>query len=209
MDTDSLQTLFTLLSERTKQFPPPASEMIVKEFGRDPFLLLVFCVLSLRTRDAVALLAARRLFSVAKAPQDIAIMDPNDLSHIIYPVGFYKRKAIQIIQCAHIIITRFHGLVPRTEEELLTLPGVGRKTMNLVLQEGFLLPALCVDTHVHRIANKLGLVHTKTPEETEFALKKMLPKSAWRDWNHALLIYGQYVCPPRNHQCNDNPRNHK
>jgi len=203
-----LQNLFELLSLRTQKLPPPASEAIVNAYGRDPFLLLIFCILSLRTRDAVSYAAAQRLFLVAKTAKDIAQMNVDILAKIIYPVGFYKRKAMQIIKCSQIILEKFHSHVPNTENELLSLPGVGRKTMNLVLQEGFFLPALCVDTHVHRIANKLGLVHTKTPEDTEYALKQLLPQTTWRDWNHVLLIYGQYVCPPRKHQCDNDPEKH-
>lgn len=203
-----LHNLFNILSSRVQQFQSPASDRIVELYGRDAFFILVFCILSLRTRDAVTLAASKRLFSVAKTVQEIASIDSQLLSKIIYPVGFYKRKATQLILCAQKILKKFHGKIPQTESALLSLPGVGRKTMNLVRQEGFLLPALCVDTHVHRIANKIGLIHTKTPQETEKSLKQLLPKSSWRKWNRVLLIWGQQVCPPRKHQCDRNPKKH-
>src|SRR5690348_8907430 len=129
-------------------FPLPGSEILVQEFGRDPFLILIFCILSLRTKDPVSLAAARRLFAHARTPAEFISLPEKKIASLIYPVGFYNRKARQIKGIAEIIEEEFSGQVPQNEDELLSLPGVGRKTMNLVRGEGFLLPALCVDTHV-------------------------------------------------------------
>jgi endonuclease-3 len=203
----SFSKILSILHDRTKDILT-GSEIIRQEYGHDPFLMLIFCLLSLRTRDSVALNAARKLFSIAATPEAVAHLTPQHIEALIYPVGFYKRKAVQIRQCADKIIKNFDGNVPNNENDLLSLPGVGRKTMNLVLQDGFLLPAFCVDTHVHRIANKLGLVSTKTPEETEYALKALLPKSKWKTWNRALLLWGQYICKPWKHACNLDSEKH-
>lgn len=203
-----IKKILKQIEEKTKNCPPPGADFIIDRWGRDPFLLLVYCILSLRTRDATSVKIGLQLFDVIRTPAQFCEISVEELTKLIHGVGFYKRKAIQIKKSAEIIVKKFHGNVPDKEEDLLSLPGVGRKTMNLVLQQAFLKPAFCVDTHVHRIANKLRFVHTKTPEETEFALKKLLPKSMWAACNRLLLVYGQSVCISHKHQCADSVEKH-
>jgi endonuclease-3 len=190
----------------TKQnFPLPGAEILIQECGRDPFLVLIFCILSLRTKDPVSLAASRRLFAHVRTPLEFISLPEKTIVSLIYPVGFYNRKAAQIKKIAQIIQEKFNTHVPHGEDELLSLPGVGRKTMNLVRAEGFLLPALCVDTHVHRIANRLGVVNTKTPDETELALKKLLPQELWHLCNRLFFIWGQNICVPLSPFCSRCP----
>lgn len=188
--------LIQKLREVAQHMSPPGSFLITQKYGRDPFLILVSCVLSLRTRDTVSVPASIRLFEHAKTPQELLKLSPECIQKLIYPVGFYRRKSVQLLAIADILLNKFAGQVPCTERDLLFLPGVGRKTMNLVQAEGFGMPGLCVDTHVHRISNKLGIVHTKTPEETEFALKALLPQEYWIEYSRLLVMWGQNRCLP-------------
>jgi len=174
----------------------PSSLSIVEEFGKDPFLVLTGCMLSLRTKDSVSLPASQRLFQIAKTPQEILELPIKKIEKIIYPVGFYREKAKSLHAVSKKILQDFGGKVPNNEKDLLSLKGVGRKTANLVLGEGFGIPAICVDTHVHRIANRLGLVKTKKPEETEKELKKILPKKYWIEFNTLMVKWGQNICVP-------------
>jgi endonuclease-3 len=174
----------------------PAVTTIIKEYGKNPFLILVSCVLSLRTKDTISLPASRRLFSLARTPEQLRNLALSEIEKTIYSVGFYRQKARQLHAISTDVIEKFNGNVPQTEQELLSLPGVGRKTTNLVLGEAFDIPAICVDTHVHRISNRLGLVNTKTAEETEYALKKILPSEYWIEYNKLLVMWGQNICVP-------------
>jgi len=174
----------------------PSSLSIVEEFGKDPFLILIGCILSLRTKDSVSLPASQRLFQIARTPQSILQLPIKKIEKIIYPVGFYRQKAKSLHEVSKKIIEVFGGKVPSNEKDLLSLKGVGRKTANLVLGEGFGIPAICVDTHVHRIANRLGLVKTKRPDETEKKLKKILPKKYWIEFNTLMVQWGQNICVP-------------
>lgn len=185
-----------ILREATSGMVEPASFQIVQQFGREPFLILIGCLLSLRTRDTVSLPASIRLFQHATTPQAMLQLPLLDIAKIIYPVGFYRNKSRTIHAVCQKLITDFKGVVPQTEKELLSLPGVGRKTANLVLGEAFGIPALCVDTHVHRISNRLGLVMTTTPEETERELSDILPPEYWIEFNRLLVMWGQNVCVP-------------
>ncbi|MFN3413293.1 MAG: endonuclease III domain-containing protein, partial [Thermoanaerobaculum sp.] len=153
------------------------------EKTRDPFRLLVACVISLRTKDQVTAQAAARLFAVAPDVCSLAQLPPERIAELIYPAGFYRTKARQLHKLAHILLAKWNGQVPKSREGLMSLPGVGRKTANLVLGLGFGIPAICVDTHVHRIANRLGLVQTRRPEETEAALERVLPQEWWIPFN--------------------------
>lgn len=189
------------LRRATYGLVPPASCTIVSRFGRDPFLVLIGCILSLRTKDTVSLQASWRLLERAKTPEQLLGLSCEAIASIIYPVGFYRRKAITIHKISAEILNRYRGEVPNTLEKLLTLPGVGLKTANLVLAEGFEIPALCVDTHVHRISNRLGLVKTKTPEETEAALRAVLPQKYWIEWSRLLVMMGQNICVPISPKC--------
>lgn len=189
------------LEKATKGMVIPAATAIVQEFGRDPFLVLISCLLSLRTKDLTSLPASQRLFALARTPHDLLQVPISEIEKLIFPVGFYRRKAQQIHDVSRIIIDRFGGLVPSAESELLTIKGVGPKTANLVLGEGFNVPAICVDTHVHRISNRLGLVNTKTVEETEVQLKKVLPKKYWIEYNKLIVMWGQNICVPISPKC--------
>jgi endonuclease-3 len=197
--------IIDLLRQATKDMSAPASTHVVAEYGRDPYLILVACILSLRTKDTVSLPAARRLFVAAKTPQTMLGVPLQDIQKLIYPSGFYRQKSKQLHAFSTMIIDQFKGKVPRTEQELLMLPGVGRKTANLVLGEAFGIPAICVDTHVHRISNRLGLVSTKTAEETEMALKELLPPDCWIEYNKLLVMWGQNICVPIAPLCSQCP----
>jgi len=175
------------------------------ERERDPFRLLLACVISLRTKDAVTAQAAARLFSHAPDPQTLSALPESRIAQLIYPAGFYRTKARSLRRIAQELLARHGGRVPADREALLALPGVGRKTANLVLGLGFGIPAICVDTHVHRIANRLGLVATRTPEGTEAALEALLPREAWIPINDWLVTFGQLVCTPTSPRCSRCP----
>lgn len=200
-----VEKIVVTLRRATEGLVPPASCTIVSRYGRDPFLVLIGCILSLRTKDTVSLPASCRLFERAKTPAAMLAIPTEIIASIIYPVGFYRRKAVTICKISDELLARYHGLVPHTLEELLALPGVGLKTANLVLAEGFGIPALCVDTHVHRISNRLGLVKTKTPEETEAALRRVLPQQYWIEWSRLLVMLGQNICVPISPFCSKCP----
>lgn len=171
----------------------------------DPYLVLIACILSLRTNDRTTYPATLRMLKLAKTPQDMAKVNVEDLEKAIYPVGFYKNKAGQIIELSKILVEKYGGKVPCDIDELCKFRGVGRKTANLVLSRGFNTPAICVDVHVHRIFNRLGYVKTKTPEETEFALREKLPKKYWIPINTLLVTHGQNVCKPIKPMCDRCP----
>ena len=176
-----------------------------QETSRSPFRLLVACVISLRTKDEVTAESSRRLFAIADTPQALAALDPTTIAEAIFPAGFYNTKAKQLRMIGEILRDRYGSEVPGDEEALLALPGVGRKTANLVLGLGFDIPAICVDTHVHRISNRLGLVATKTPEETERALQNVLPGDLWIPINDLLVTFGQNRCHPTSPRCTGCP----
>jgi endonuclease-3 len=175
----------------------PAVEKIAKDQQEDPFQVLIATMLSAQTRDAVTAAASSRLFRVARTPASMAKLSEARIQELIYPVSFYRHKAVHVRQTCEQILSRFSGRVPSTMETLLTLPGVGRKTANLVLilahssQDN-----ICVDTHVHRIANRLGWVTTRTPEETELALYRATRRRWWPIINLYLVTWGQNVCRP-------------
>jgi len=167
----------------------------------DPFRTLVSCILSTRTQDKTTDAASARLFRLARTPRALTALPEKRLVRAIFPVGFYWQKARALRKTARLIAERNHGCVPRSLEGLLELPGVGRKVANLVLGRAFGIPAICVDTHVHRISNRLGLVRTRTPEETERALARVLPRKLWTEWNGLLVNWGQTVCRPVGPKC--------
>jgi len=167
----------------------------------DPYLVLISCILSLRTNDRTTYPATLRMLELAKTPHEIKAVKADDLAKAIYPVGFYENKAKQIIELSRQIDEELGGVVPDEIEDLIKFNGVGRKTANLVLSRGFNKPAICVDVHVHRIFNRLGYVNTKTPEETEFALRKKLPVKYWIDINTLMVTHGQNVCKPIKPNC--------
>ena len=187
-----------------RQWKPPIITFIASR-GATPFEVLVSTLLSLRTKDEVTSAAAQRLFDVARTPQAMLKLTPREIEKQIYPVGFYPTKAQRLLAISRILMDRYGGQVPNTLEELTALPGVGRKTANLVLVEGFKIPAICVDTHVHRISNRIGYVKTKTPDKTEMVLRKKLPKKHWVCYNELLVAFGQVLCRPISPFCSRCP----
>ena len=171
----------------------------------DPYLVLISCILSLRTNDRTTYPATLRMLELAKTPKEMKGVNVNDLAKAIYPVGFYENKAKQIIELSRQIDEELGGKVPDEIEDLIKFNGVGRKTANLVLARGFNKPAICVDVHVHRIFNRLGYVKTKSPEETEFALREKLPKKYWIDINTLMVTHGQNICKPQKPDCSNCP----
>lgn len=195
----AVKTLQDAISGGSYQLP--LVDQMIAEFGHDPFIILISCLLSLRARDIVTIHVCRELFQIIKTPEDIISCDTTQLEKFIYKTGYYKTKARVLQDVSQVLIEKYQSTVPDTEEELLALPGVGQKTANLVLGLAFNKPAICVDTHVHRISNLFGLVQTKNADETEKALKQVLPKSLWIEWNRLLVIWGQNICTPPTPKC--------
>jgi len=180
----------------------PQSEFVKLMDGfKDPFLVLIACILSLRTNDKTTYPATLRMLELGRTPKDFAQCNIEELEKAIYPVGFYANKARQIKELSRIIFEEMDSKVPDEIEELIKFNGVGRKTANLVLALGFNKPAICVDVHVHRICNRLGYIKTKTPEETEFKLREILPKKHWLIINTILVTHGQNICKPIKPNC--------
>jgi len=177
---------------------------LMEEF-KDRYLVLIACILSLRTNDLTTYPATLRMLEIGREPKDFAYCDVDRLAKAIYPVGFYQNKAKQIVELSKIIVEELDNKVPDTIEDLIKFKGVGRKTANLVLAKGYNVPAICVDVHVHRICNRLGYVKTKNPEETEFALREKLPVKYWLDINTLLVTHGQNVCKPVKPNCSECP----
>jgi endonuclease-3 len=173
----------------------------------NPFQILVATILSARTKDEQSEKISRKLFQKVKEPRDLLNFSEMELANEIYPVGFYRTKARNLIKLAKVLLERYNGKVPEKMEELLELPGVGRKTANIVLAYAFNKPAIAVDTHVHRIFNRWGFVKTKKPEETEEELRKKLPKRLWRKVNNLLVNFGKNICKPINPLCRECPIN--
>ena len=167
----------------------------------DPFIVLIACILSLRTNDRTTYPATMRMLELGKTPKDFLNVKLEDLEKAIYPVGFYKNKAKQILDIARELYYNYNSTVPTDIDELIKFKGVGRKTANLVQSKGYNLPSICVDVHVHRISNRLGIVSTKEPEETEFALKENLQKELWSNINTLFVTLGQNVCKPTKPNC--------
>jgi endonuclease-3 len=174
----------------------PSVTTVAERYHRDPWAVLASTILSLRTKDEVTLACSKRLLEKAPGPEALLAVPEEELARLAYPAGFYRTKAGNLKKIAAILIGQYGGSVPADMDALLALPGVGRKTANLVLIEAFDLPGLCVDTHVHRISNRAGWVSTKTPEETETALRGKLPQKYWKGLNALLVLYGQNLCRP-------------
>lgn len=174
---------------------------LIASQDQSPFQVLIGTILSARTKDETTAEACHRLFKKAPTVEKLAKLSEPQIADLIFPVGFYKTKARHLKAAAHQLITEFGGQVPDTMDDLLSLPGVGRKTANLVLGEAFKKNAICVDTHVHRISNRLGLLNTKTPHETEQALAQVLPETHWILYNTFLVAHGQTICKPISPMC--------
>jgi endonuclease-3 len=190
---------------RTRRSWNPTALADIAERTRDPFRVLIACILSLRTQDATTAGAAARLFALADTPARMVRLRAPRIAGTIYPVGFYRTKARTIRAICRALIARNGGQVPAAIEPLLELPGVGRKTANLVVTMGFGKPGICVDTHVHRISNRLGYVRTPTPIATEMALRATLPRRYWIGYNDLLVAFGQNVCTPLRPRCSACP----
>ncbi len=178
---------------------------MIADRDRDPFRVLIACILSLRTQDTTTGPASDRLFGVADTPETMLALTPGRIETLIFPVGFYRTKARVILGICRDLLGRFGGRVPDEIDDLLTLKGVGRKTANLVVTMGYGKAGICVDTHVHRISNRLGYVRTRTPEETETALRAKLPRRYWIGYNDLLVSFGQNMCLPVSPWCSRCP----
>jgi len=174
----------------------PSVTTIAENYRRDPWAVLVSTILSLRTKDEVTLIASEKLLKVANSPEKLNTMKEEKIAQLIYPVGFYRNKSASLKKIAAILLDRYNEQVPASMEDLLSLPGVGRKTANLVLTESFDIDALCVDIHVHRISNRCGWLESRDPNETEIILRKILPVKYWKRINYLLVLYGQKLCRP-------------
>lgn len=206
IDNKQIFVVVRELKKALKGLPDPSVTLVGKRW-KSAYLVLISCVMSLRTKDETTLPASERLFALAQTPEEMLKLNVSQIEKAIYPCGFYKTKAKNILRISQMIIDQFGGKVPDTIEELLTLPNVGRKTANLTITEGYGKLGICVDTHVHRISNRLGYVQTKTPDETEFALREKLPKKYWIDYNAQLVMWGQNVCKPISPLCSGCPIN--
>jgi len=179
----------------------PSVSTVAERYRHDPWAVLVSTILSLRTKDEVTLESSRRLLEPAGSPEKLLSMEPAQIEELIYPAGFYRTKAASLKKIAEILLAHYGGRVPDDMESLLALPGVGRKTANLVLIEAFDKPGLCVDIHVHRISNRAGWLSTKTPDKTEEVLREILPVKYWKSINALLVLYGQHLCRPLSPYC--------
>ncbi|MBN2241669.1 MAG: endonuclease III [Acidobacteria bacterium] len=205
MDNATINKILIILKKEIKKWKVPAVGIMAERAADRPFETLVSTILSLRTKDKVTGAASRRLLGRAPTAETIAALSAEEIERWIYPVGFYRTKARNLLKTCRILAEEFGGKVPRDMEALLGLPGVGRKTANLVLTLGFGDYGICVDTHVHRISNLWGYVRTRTPEETEFALRKKLPKRHWITYNDILVTFGQNLCVPVSPWCSRCP----
>jgi endonuclease III len=205
MDTPTLNRVLRKLKKEIRKWKIPAVGVIADRAADRPFETLISTILSLRTKDKVTEAASQRLLDRAPTPEILMKLPIKEIEQLIYPVGFYHTKARNLGEICRRLLQDFGGAVPRSMEELLKLPGVGRKTANLVLTVGFGDYGICVDTHVHRISNLWGYVATKTPEETEFALRKTLPRRHWKIYNDILVTFGQNLCVPASPWCSKCP----
>jgi endonuclease III len=201
MQAKDMHAVIRTVKREVARWPEPVVGVVARRSGRDPFLVLISCLLSLRTKDKTTAEASARLFALASTVTTMRELSPEAIAEAIYPVGFYRTKAKQIHQICTELLEQYEGRVPSTIEELLPLPGVGRKTANLVVTVGYEKPGICVDIHVHRISNRWGYVNTRTPDETEQALRKKLPRGYWIVLNDLLVPYGQNLCRPVSPLC--------
>ncbi len=204
MRDSDIHAVVSQVKNTIRLWKEPVLGVVARE-TRDPFRILIACLLSLRTKDQTTADASQRLFRLADTPESMRALPLKTIEKAIYPVGFYKNKANQIRAICQSLLRDFGGRVPDTIEELLTLKGVGRKTANLVVTVGYRKPGICVDIHVHRISNRWGYVQTRTPEETERALRHKLPAQYWITFNDWLVPFGQHLCRPVSPFCSQCP----
>lgn len=197
MRSDDIHSVVRILKREIRQWPVPA----LAKYVESPFTTLISCILSLRTQDKTTFAASDRLFAIAQTPESMLAVPQKTIERAIYPVSFFRTKARTIHAICEQLRSRFDGKVPSDLDALLSLPGVGRKTANIVVTLAFRKPGIAVDTHVHRISNRLGYIRTKTPEKTEMALRRKLPPRYWIVFNDLLVAYGQNLCKPISPHC--------
>jgi endonuclease III len=205
--TTSTEALEKILNVLKKEYPKWNAPIVtfIKNSRGTPYKILISTILSLRTKDETTTRAVIRLFERANTPEEMLGLKEKEIQELIYPVGFYRTKSRNILEISRILIDEYGSRVPDEIDELLKLPGVGRKTANLVVTLGYDKPGICVDVHVHRISNRFGYVRTKTPEKTEFALREILPKKWWIPYNDILVAFGQTICKPVSPFCSRCP----
>ena len=204
MKDGDIHYMIETLREESPLWRVPAVTLIA-ESSRDPLRVLISTMLSARTLDSTTAEVSRRLFAIAATPRDMLKMSVDEMEKAIFPAGFYKTKARNILEVCGALVERYESKVPDELDELVKLKGVGRKTANLVLTLGYGKPGICVDTHVHRISNRWGYVETKNPFETEMALREKLPKRYWIEYNDLLVAFGQHLCRPISPMCSTCP----
>jgi endonuclease III len=200
MKNIDIDAIYKILKKEVKKYDVPVVDL-VKIQTNDPAKVLIATILSARTKDETTVKACERLFKEMHTIQDLKLISKDKLQKLIFPVGFYKTKAKHLKELPYVLEEKFNNIIPDTVEELIELPGVGRKTANLVVAVGFQKPGMCVDTHVHRISNRLGYIKTKTPYESEMALRKKLPIKYWETYNSMLVAFGQHLCRPISPHC--------
>lgn len=200
MEIKEIKKIYSILDKEVEKFDLPFAESVHDKY-KDPFFVLIATILSARTLDKTTAVVCEGLFEKVKGLKDLEKISQKELEKLLYPVGFYKTKAKHLKELPRVVKEKFAGKVPEEIEGLLELPGVGRKTANLVVSVAFGKPGICVDTHVHRITNILGIVKTKTPLETEMKLRKTLPKDLWNKTNYVFVLLGQNVCFSRKPNC--------
>lgn len=196
-----IDQIVTKIRKKIRQSPEPMTREIVFLYGRDPYLILMSCLLSLQTRDVVTLPVSIKLFEKIRTPEQMLDVSLSDLEQIIKPINYYKTKALRLRAVSNELLARYGGSVPSNLSDLQSIKGIGLKTANLVLAEAFGVPAICVDTHVHRLSNHWDFLSTKTPEQTEIALRAILPQEYWIEWNYLLVKWGQNVCKKNKLPC--------
>lgn len=204
MHPEEIHRVIELLRTEYPKWRRP-SVTTIAETGRSPFKVLVSCIISLRTKDETTSEASARLFTLADTPHAMSNLTLEQIATAIYPAGFYRNKASQILDISRRLVAECNGVVPDSLDALLSFRGVGRKTANLVVTLGFGKPGICVDVHVHRICNRWGYVATKTPDETELALRRILPAPYWLEINDLLVVFGQNLCRPISPHCSTCP----
>ncbi len=205
MKDNDIHQVIEILRESVKAWSPALVDDKANKREWGPYQILIATILSLRTKDTLTAQVAPRLFALADTPYEMIRHAPEQIEKVIYPAGFYRNKARSIVAISQKLIDDYNGDVPDDLDELLKLPGVGRKTANLVVTAGFNKPGICVDIHVHRISNRWGYIQTKNPEKTEFALREKLPQEYWIEYNGLLVSMGQNLCTPTSPWCSKCP----
>lgn len=200
---NQIAKIIDLVEEEVRRFREPIVTQV--SHRRDPYQVLISCILSLRTKDETTRGASERLFGRAKTPEEILKLSEKEVQELIYPVGFYRIKAGNILRITQILVNDYGSRVPETIGELLKLPGVGRKTANIVMVFGHDKMGMPIDTHCHRIPNRIGWIKTKTPEQTEFELRELIPKTHWKKFNDVFVTFGQNICKPIKPLCEKCP----